>query len=328
MNYQVAIVGAGLIGKKRARALTSNQQLSGIFDLSVVAMEDFSKEFDSQMFESLDDMFSTLKPGSLLIVATNHQALAETAKKGLEAGFHVLIEKPGARSKFELDPLIQIARRSNLVLRVGYNHRFHPSVFALSQISKSKEFGPIQLIRARYGHGGRVGYESEWRAIKEISGGGELLDQGSHLIDLVNFLDSPIKLEYSDTPTLYWDMQVEDNAFISGRTTSGSKIWMHASWTEWKNIFSFEVFFKTAKVEISGLGGSYGPETLTVYHMVNGIGIPEVKQTIFDGNDLSWDAEMIDLDSQIMGKEFVGATGEDALQVLETIGEAYKDDSN
>ena len=138
------------------------------------------------------------------------------------------------------------------------------------------------FIRARYGHGGRVGYEREWRAQREVSGGGELIDQGIHLIDLTRFLAGDVDLAFGELRTTFWDMDVEDNAFLALRPHAGGFAWLHASWTEWKNLFSLEIMLERAKIEIAGLGGSYGPETLTLFEMLPEMGPPLVHRTQWD----------------------------------------------
>jgi predicted dehydrogenase len=264
--------------------------------------------------------------GGLIIISTQNSSLVDEALIGLENGCHVLVEKPGSRNLSEFENLIRLANEKSLTIRVGYNHRFHPAILKLKEITDAQTYGQVQLVRARYGHGGRAGYQTEWRAHRDLSGGGELLDQGSHLIDLSLFLLKEFNLSFAATPTLYWDMNVEDNAFIAGKTSNGAAIWLHASWTEWKNLFSFEVFYKTAKAEVTGLGGSYGPETFTLHHMEQGLGIPTTTSIQFLPTDNSWKLEYEDIKSHLMQDKFIGATGEDATKVLEIIEEIYKDD--
>jgi predicted dehydrogenase len=324
---KVGIIGTGLIGVKRARALSPEQVLVGAFDLNRNSLSDFSEVFKTLEFETVEALVDAVGPGGLVIVATNHASLAPLADKVLNGGCHILVEKPGARNFIELEKTVNLALSKNLVFRVGYNHRFHPAVTKLKKLTDDSVLGPVQLIRATYGHGGRPGYDKEWRASKEQSGGGELLDQGSHLLDLCQYLIGPIRLEFASLPTLYWGVEVEDNAFLYGTALQGAKLWLHASWTEWKNQFHFEVFFKTGKVEITGLGGSYGPETLTQHTMPGGLGIPETEEYVFDNPDDSWKLEMLDIYTQIKDGKFQGATGTDALQVLDLVGEAYRIDN-
>lgn len=250
MKYSIGIVGAGLIGRKRAQSLTHNQKLLGVFDLNRELAKQFGNDFSCRVFESLESLLEALNPASLLIVATNHSALAGIAQFALDAKLNVLVEKPGARNLEEFKPLVETAKKNNVLLRVGYNHRFHPAICELKKNADSGEFGPIQLIRARYGHGGRIGYESEWRANKNLSGGGELLDQGSHLIDLVHYFDSKIRVQNADTPTLYWNMEVEDNAFISGKLKMVQKFGFTHLGQSGKTFFLLRCFLRRPNLKL------------------------------------------------------------------------------
>jgi predicted dehydrogenase len=152
----------------------------------------------------------------------------------------------------------------------------------------------MMFIRARYGHGGRPGYEKEWRAVPEISGGGELVDQGMHLIDLSRWFLGDFDSVQGHIATYFWDMPVEDNGFLLLRTTGGETAFLHASWTEWKNTFSFEIYGRTGKLEIAGLGGSYGVERLTFYRMSPEMGPPETTTWEYPMADDSWEVEFRD----------------------------------
>src|SRR5262249_47990489 len=123
----------------------------------------------------------------IVVVATTHDALASTSLLAAQAGKHLLVEKPAARRAHELRPILDVVARNGIVAKVGFNHRFHPALNRAQSLFASDEIGPLCYIRGRYGHGGRPGYDREWRANPRISGGGELLDQGTHLIDLARW---------------------------------------------------------------------------------------------------------------------------------------------
>jgi len=322
-KLRTCVIGLGFIGMKRLKSLPKECLLVGVYDPDTKISEKTLNELGVRLFPSTEELLNEVGDGGLAIIATPHNCLGSLTRDALSKGLHVLVEKPGSSSALEMGKTVALGHSQNRLVRVGYNHRFHPSLLDAKKIVDSKRFGGVQFIRARYGHGGRPGYEKEWRAKREISGGGELIDQGSHLLDLTRFLCGEISVEFSDLPTIYWNMDVEDNAIIYGALMSGGKFLLHASWTEWKNIFSFEIFLKTAKIEISGLGGSYGTEKLTVFDMPDGLGVPNATITEYQNTDNSWRLEMEDVINAISHKFASGATGEDSLKILEIISEAY-----
>jgi predicted dehydrogenase len=260
-----------------------------------------------------------------VIVATTNDALAPCAMAALEAGKHVLLEKPGGRGPAELRPLRQQAARSGRVLGIGFNHRFHPAFQRARRIIAEGSLGPLMYIRARYGHGGRPGYDREWRADPARAGGGELLDQGVHLVDLCRWLGGEFDLEYGSAGTFFWDMPVEDNGFLLLRSPDGRrKAWLHASCTEWKNLFDFELFFRNGKVEVWGLGRSYGTEELRIYRMKPEMGPPDLQVESFPGEDVSWRDEFIAFREEIEGSSTDLGTPADAERALTIVHEAYR----
>ncbi|MEK7407471.1 MAG: Gfo/Idh/MocA family oxidoreductase, partial [Acidobacteriota bacterium] len=227
----------------------------------------------------------------LVIVATTHYMLAEIACAAAGAGKHVLVEKPGARRAVELDAVLAASQRTGALLRVGFNHRYHRAFQKAREIFDSGALGELMFIRGRYGHGGRPGLEREWRACPEESGGGELIDQGMHLIDLARWFLGDFSVVRGRIATYYWDMPVEDNGFMLLETARGQVAFLHAGWTEWKNLFSFEIFGRDGKLEISGLGGSYGTERLAWYRMLPEMGPPVTTIWEYPMADNSWEVE-------------------------------------
>lgn len=250
----IGIIGCGLIGTKRARSLPSSCRLIAVHDTNRASAETLISEIGSgEVVDSIDEVIRDERI-DVVIVATAHSSLASIALGAVENGKHVLIEKPGARNADELSAVKIAAEISGRRVRVGFNHRFHPAMLLAHKLINSGAYGDLLWIRGRYGHGGRIGYDREWRAIKDVSGGGELLDQGSHLIDLTRFFFGDVSMTYAHLTTAFWDMEVEDNAFLQLQPECGGTAWLHASWTEWKNTFSLEITLKTAKIDISGLG--------------------------------------------------------------------------
>jgi predicted dehydrogenase len=168
----------------------------------------------------------------------------------------------------------------------------HPAALKAVELFRGGALGPIMFVRGRYGQGGRVGYEKEWRADPKLSGGGELIDQGVHLIDLAGIFLGEFTTMEGHAATYFWNMPVDDNAFLSLRNAAGNTAWLQVSCSEWKNLFSLEIYGRAAKLHWEGLGGSYGIERLTYYKMLPQMGPPETTIFEYPRGDESWKIEM------------------------------------
>lgn len=321
-SFCVGIIGCGLIGTKRAESLGSGK-LVACTDLNLSNSKKLAKQFGSQSISDWRGLIE-IPEIDLVIIATPHDSLVDIALASINAGKHILIEKPAARSSKELEPLIEAAKKSNLKVRVGFNHRYHRSLQKAKAIIDSGSLGELMFIRARYGHGGRLGYEKEWRADPKLSGGGELIDQGSHLIDLSRWFLGEFSEVQGFAHTYYWDMPVDDNGFMLLKTSSQKIASLHASCTEWKNLFSMEIYGKLGKIDLSGLGGSYGLEKITHYNMLLNMGPPETTSWEYPMADNSWSKEMEEFyeDIELNRQPAVGLN--DAYQALKIIENIYK----
>lgn len=270
----VAIVGCGRIGCRRAAAL-AGATLTVCCDLDFAAAEDLARLYRGAEPSGNWRAAVSRSDIDIVIVATPHDILAPVALAATQAGKHVLIEKPGARCAAELDPVRDACVRTGALVRIGFNNRFHRAFLKAREIFETGVLGEPMFVRGRYGHGGRPGYEREWRADPARAGGGEMVDQGVHLIDLARWFLGDFTRVQGSIGTYFWDMPVEDNAFLLLETAGGQTAFLHASWTEWKNLFSLEIMCRYGKLEISGLGGSYGTERLTHYQMTPAMGPPE-----------------------------------------------------
>lgn len=323
---EAVVLGCGLVGRKRARALESlGVPVRALYDLDAARAGELADELPSspRVAASATEALET-DAVNFAVVATTHDALAETAAAALSRGCDVLVEKPGGRRPVELEELQRAASASEHAVRVGYNHRFHPAVRAACDIVRDERYGPMLWMRARYGHGARAGYEREWRTDARRSGGGELLDQGSHLIDLTRHLAGPSTLAFAELRTSFWRTEVEDNAFLALRADAGPFAWLHASWTEWKNCFEVEIALTTARLDLRGLGGSYGTERLVVHSMPPEMGPPVTTEQAWGEPDDSWRLELEDVLAGLTGAPTIGAELDDARAVLAIVEEAYK----
>lgn len=293
MTARVAVVGAGLIGGKRADALGSDDELVGVFDAVPQTAAAFAERFGTRAFPSLAHLLA--EAPDIVVVATTHDALAAISSEALRSGAHVLVEKPAGLSAHEVDAISQAAEKAGRLVKVGFNHRFHPGIERAISDARSGACGRVMFMRARYGHGGRLGYESEWRADARRSGGGELIDQGMHLIDLSRALHGDLPLHSALVHTDFWDMDVDDNAVVTlgapGRT--GPWTSFHVSCSEWKNLFDMEIYCERAKWHVSGLAGSYGPQSLRIFRMKPEMGPPDVEEVAGPSEDVSWQREWL-----------------------------------
>jgi len=280
-----AIVGCGVIGKKRLTTLPPGS-LRVACDLDLERAQAMGARAVTNIADALGVEVDAV------IVATLNATLAPIAALAIRAGKHVLIEKPAGVTVHEISELEALATAKGVRVRVGYNHRYHPSFQKAREIVDSGVLGPLMFIRGRYGHGGRVGYDREWRADPKLSGGGELIDQGVHLIDLAGWFLGEFASVLGHADTYFWKMPVDDNAFLDLRTAHGQTAWLHVSCSEWKNLFSFEIYGRNGKLHIEGLGGSYGVERLTYYQMLPEMGPPETTTYEYPGADTSWKLEM------------------------------------
>jgi predicted dehydrogenase len=180
------------------------------------------------------------------------------------------------------------------------------------------------FVRGRYGHGGRLGYEREWRADPNLSGGGELLDQGVHLIDLARCVLGDFTEVSGSAHTYYWDMPVEDNGFMLLKTATRQTAFLHVSCTEWKNMFSLEIYGRDAKISVDGLGGSYGPERLAFYKMLPQMGPPETTIWEYPQGDDSWHVEFLEFLEDIRGNTAPAAGLKDARAALAIVERIYE----
>jgi len=319
---RVGIAGCGLIGQKRADSLPSGY-LKAVADVSKDRAEKLAAKYpdvtaysDWQEMIQRDDL-------DLIIVSTTNNWLAPITLAAVTAGKHVLVEKPAARHFSELDPVIEAAKKYRVNVMVGYNLRCHPAFIKAKEITQSGKLGPLLYIRGRYGHGGRPGYEKEWRANPEISGGGELLDQGVHLIDLSRWFLGEFTKVNGHTHTYYWKMPVEDNGFMYLETATGQVAWLQVSCTEWKNLFSYEIFFEQGKLQIDGIGGSYGTERLTLYQMLPQMGPPETTIWEYPFPDNSWKTEFEAFEQAIIKNLPVHPDPGDAREALKIVARVY-----
>ncbi|OGT34305.1 MAG: LmbZ [Gammaproteobacteria bacterium RIFCSPHIGHO2_02_FULL_39_13] len=320
----IGIIGCGLIGNKRAQLL-QECILKRCVDHDIQKAEKLAAVFSNCIASNNWHDVINDPEINIVIIATPHYLLPEITLAAINAKKHVLVEKPAAKNAKALDPIIHAAKKNNVLVRVGFNHRYHRAMQKAKELINEGALGELMFLRARYGHGGRLGYEKEWRANPVLSGGGELIDQGVHVIDLARWFLGDFTDVVGHAHTYFWNMPVDDNAFLILQTAKKQTAFLHVSCTEWKNTFSFEIYGKNGKIAIDGLGGSYGIERITFYKMLPEMGPPEAFSWEYPTADNSWEVEFIHFLDDIKHNKTPEANLGDAHAALVIVDKIYKD---
>jgi predicted dehydrogenase len=320
---RVALIGAGRQGLRRLQAI---QEVGGD---DVVIVADTSREAAESLAGRVNcpwstDWRSVLDPSAdAVLICTPPYTHDEIARQALRAGRHVLCEKPLATTAVAAWEMVAEAKRAGRVLKCGFNYRFHPAIQRARTLLKDGQLGRLIELRSRHGTGGRPQFEREWRTRPGESGGGILMDQGVHVLDLFQWLAGPFHRVIARTATTYWPIApVEDNVvavFVGKQILAG----LHVSWTQWKNLFTLDLFLSEGSIRIEGLGGSYGDERLTVRG-----GAREDENVVevleYRGPDPSWQAEWREFAAAVSEGRQPSGSGRDGAEVLTLVEAIYK----
>jgi histidinol-phosphate phosphatase family protein len=313
----VAQIGAGKIGARRAALFPKVAAVADIdVDRARAVAAPCGARAVSRWEEAVDD-----ERVRIVSVATTNDLLVPVAQRAIERGRHVLVEKPCALCSRDLEPLARLAQERGLVYQAGFNYRFHPAMERAKSLLREGAIGRLLHGSARHGHGGRLGLEKEWRSRPEVSGGGELLDQGVHLIDLVRwFSGDEVAGVEAALRTDFWPIQpLEDHALAWLDLRGGARFSLEVSLTQWKNLFTFELVGERGAIVIEGLGGSYGPERLTLIRRPERFGAPAIEMETFDDPDRCWLAQWEAMERAIRCGETPNGSVSDSLACLRVI---------
>ncbi|MEQ8330640.1 MAG: Gfo/Idh/MocA family oxidoreductase [Longimicrobiales bacterium] len=323
------VVGYGYMGEIRLRVTEALEgiEVAGIADPHPAApLPDAYPVFDDWR-EALD----RTDPDVVFVCTPNH-LIPDIACAALEQGRHVFCEKPPGRNLADIQRICAAEAASpGSKLIFGFNHRHHPSVVDAKAIVDSGAVGRILVLRGVYGKSGGSGFEHSWRNDPAVGGGGILLDQGIHMLDLFRHFCGDFTQVMGMRQTSHWDIPMEDNAFVLLRNASGQMAQLHSSATQWKHMFRLEITLEGGYLHIAGLlskSGSYGREHLLVGRRsaVSAVGNPSEEITYYD-TDLSWDTEvrhLLDCIREDRPVEIGSST--DALRVMEIVESVYASD--
>ncbi len=323
---RVAVIGCGLIGRRRAETAARHPEttLVAVADPDRRRAGALARENRADVVADWAEAVSR-DDVDAVVVATPNGFLREIGCAALARGKHVLLEKPMGRSLAEARALAAAADASGRVLKIGFNHRYHPGLARALERVREGGIGRVVSIRARYGHGSRPGCEGEWRADPELAGGGELTDQGVHVTDLIHGFAGMPALAAAFVQTAVWRIApLEDNAHGLFRFEDGAVAQLHVSMTQWKNLFSFEVHGETGSICVDGLGGSYGTERLVLARRNPAGGAPELEEERFADEDVSWRLEWADFVAGVRSGRVRQGGPEDGVAAMRMIDALYR----
>ena len=330
---KVGIAGYGVVGRRRRECVERDSRLKIVAVCDQVCAGDgefedgvrFYSDYKSLLNEDID----------ILIVCMTNDIAAEVTIAGLNGGMHVFCEKPPGRTVKDIEDVISCEKKHpTLKLMYGFNHRYHDSVQDALKILSSGELGSIINIRGVYGKAKMITFnQPDWRTKREISGGGVLLDQGIHMVDLMRLFGGEFIDVYSFISNNHWGYDVEDNAYALMRSSSGVVAMLNSSATQWRHRFHLDINLQNGSLILGGiLSGtkSYGAETLKVVYAdpENDRGDPREQTTQYN-KDPSWDIEIKTfVDAIIKGNKILSGSSDDALRTMKLVYKIYYADSH
>jgi len=326
-KINVGIIGFGVVGQRRKKFIIDNRN----YNLISISDVRFSKNFKKKKisyYKNYQDVLKLQNLDAVFVTLPNYLASKVTIDF-LKKDVHVFCEKPPGRNPNDIKKVIlQEKKNKNVKLKYGFNHRYHESIKLAKKIISQKMYGDVVNIRAIYGKSKIVTFKkSDWRSKRKFAGGGILLDQGIHLLDLLYYFVGKFEKYKSFISNHYWKYDVEDNAFGLMKNKKGVIASIHSTATQWQHKFSMEISLSQATLLLYGIlsgSKSYGKETITIISKKN-----KIRKKIFYSKDNSWKQE-IDEFAEIILKNLKVKTGnsKQALDVMNMVYKIYKDDKS
>jgi predicted dehydrogenase len=328
---RIGIVGLGRMGRRRLSTIMAHPDT-----VAVVGCDANIRRHDVEGLEVVGDHHAVLEADvDAVFVCTPNRFAPEVVVDALDSGRHVFSEKPPGRTVEDVTTMMTAeARNPGLALKFGFNHRYHLGIVEAKDIIDSQQYGPVLWARGVYGKGERPPGTTEWRSDPHVAGGGILLDQGIHMLDLLRYFVGDFVELKSMCTTAFWDTVLEDNAFALLRTNSGRVASLHSSFTQWKHLFRLEVGFADGFLSVDGMPSStrsYRDERITHGRRRTGRGFtvgnpPE--ETRFFNVDPSWDSELVEfVDCVKRGHPVVHGSSHDAYEAMRMVHEIYESDT-
>ena len=327
-KVKFGIAGYGKMGKIREESIlnSSDAKLISIYEIS----EHSHNDKGIVLCNSFDELLAT--DIDAVIVSAYVSVAADYVIRALSRGKHVFCEKPPSMTAKEMKKVIEIEKKMRKVLKYGFNHRFHYSVMEAKKVINDGGMGKMLWMRGVYGKAGSIDFHDNWRNYKNYSGGGILLDQGIHMIDLFRyFSNDEFTCLSSHLTSSFWNVECEDNAFLTLKSKNDIVATLHSSATQWKHKFLLEMAFENGYINLDGILSStrsYAPETMIIgkrefEDVTFAMGKPKESITYYE-YDKSWELELKEFIEAINGISAVkNGTSNDALEIMKLIDNVY-----
>lgn len=323
----IGIIGYGKMGQIRAHSIDKSKigRVKSIYEKNTLP-----KNTEYYRVEEINEIIDDSEIDAIFICTPNYLNKPLTIQ-ALGAGKHVFCEKPPAFTSHDVEEIINIEKINNKKLMYGFNHRHHQSITKMKKLINSKEYGNVLWMRGRYGKSVDKTFFDTWRAKIDLAGGGILLDQGIHMLDLLIMFGGEFDTVHADVSNLFWNLEIEDNVFaIYKNTKTGIVASLHSTMTQWRHLFSLEVFLEKGYLVLNGLktsSGTYGNEILSIAK--NRTTAPaatweDEEHFTISIND-SWDSEVNEFLNAIENDlPIENGSSADALAVMKLIDKTYK----
>ena len=326
MKINVAIIGYGVVGKRRREFIDKNKK----YNLITVSDISFKKDFIRQgvsYYRNYEDIFKNFKNLQCVFITLPNYLSAKVTITALKKNINVFCEKPPAKN---LKELLKVKKylKNTIKLKYGFNHRYHGSIKKAKHIIETKKLGKILNIRGLYGKSKIITYsKSDWRSKKKYAGGGILIDQGIHILDLLNLFCGEFTEYKSFISNKFWKYDVEDDVFAILRNKN-TIVSLNSTALQWQHKFRMEISLERGTINLNGiLSGSktYGKETIEILEK-KGTNL-KVKEKIFYRKDNSWKEEVDEFANIIKNdKEVLIGSMNDAVSVMRSVYKIYKAD--
>ena len=321
---RVGIIGMGKMGQLRAAVINK------IPDLKIIEVYDPSSISDLRNFKKASTAEEVIDNPEidLVFICTPNYLNQSLTIKALNSGRHVFCEKPPTLTASEMEAVISVERSAGKVLMYGFNHRQHGSIHKMRELIDQEDYGQILWMRGRYGKSVDEGFLDNWRATRKYAGGGILIDQGIHMLDLLLAFAGDFDKVHATVSNLYWKLDVEDNVFATlENSKTGLVASLHSTMSHWRHLFSLEIFLERGYLVLNGLktpSNTYGEETLTAARISGPAATRDNEEDFSFETDQSWEIEVTEFVSAIRKNRpprFGGS--QDALKLMHLVDKIY-----